>query len=201
MRAIATEFRDRRQREERKHRLNREISAPEIRLMGPDNEALGIVPLQEALRAAGELDVDLVEIAATASPPVCRLMDYGKFKYQEQKKAAEAKAKQAVVEIKEVKFRPGTDDGDYNIKLRNIRRFLGEGDKCKITLRFRGREITHQQLGLDLLNRLRDDLADSIQVEQFPKLEGRQMVKMIAPARKKPGAGKPAEAGAPEKAE
>ena len=197
MRAIATEFRDRRQREERKHRLNREISAPEIRLMGPDNEALGIVPLQEALRAAGELDVDLVEIAATASPPVCRLMDYGKFKYQEQKKAAEAKAKQAVVEIKEVKFRPGTDDGDYNIKLRNIRRFLGEGDKCKITLRFRGREITHQQLGLDLLNRLRDDLADSIQVEQFPKLEGRQMVMMIAPARKKPGAGKPAEAGAP----
>ena len=201
MRAIATEFRDRRQREERKHRLNREISAPEIRLMGPDNEALGIVPLQEALRAAGELDVDLVEIAATASPPVCRLMDYGKFKYQEQKKAAEAKAKQAVVEIKEVKFRPGTDDGDYNIKLRNIRRFLGEGDKCKITLRFRGREITHQQLGLDLLNRLRDDLADSIQVEQFPKLEGRQMVMMITPARKKPGAGKPAEAGAPEKAE
>ena len=201
MRAIATEFRDRRQREERKHRLNREISAPEIRLMGPDNEALGIVPLQEALRAAGELDVDLVEIAATASPPVCRLMDYGKFKYQEQKKAAEAKAKQAVVEIKEVKFRPGTDDGDYNIKLRNIRRFLGEGDKCKITLRFRGREITHQQLGLDLLNRLRDDLADSIQVEQFPKLEGRQMVMMIAPARQKPGAGKPAEAGAPEKAE
>lgn len=201
MRAIATEFRDRRQREERKHRLNHEISAPEIRLMGPDNEALGIVPLQEALRAAGELDVDLVEIAATASPPVCRLMDYGKFKYQEQKKAAEAKAKQAVVEIKEVKFRPGTDDGDYNIKLRNIRRFLGEGDKCKITLRFRGREITHQQLGLDLLNRLRDDLADSIQVEQFPKLEGRQMVMMIAPARKKPGAGKPAEAGAPEKAE
>ena len=201
MRAIATEFRDRRQREERKHRLNREISAPEIRLMGPDNEALGIVPLQEALRAAGELDVDLVEIAATASPPVCRLMDYGKFKYQEQKKAAEAKAKQAVVEIKEVKFRPGTDDGDYNIKLRNIRRFLGEGDKCKITLRFRGREITHQQLGLDLLNRLRDDLADSIQVEQFPKLEGRQMVMMIAPARKKPGAGKPTEAGAPEKAE
>jgi translation initiation factor IF-3 len=131
---------------------------------------------------AGELDVDLVEIAANASPPVCRLMDYGKFKYQEQKKAAEAKAKQTVIEIKEVKFRPGTDDGDYNIKLRNIRRFLAEGDKCKITLRFRGREITHQQLGLNLLNRLRDDLADSIQVEQFPKLEGRQMIMMMAPA-------------------
>lgn len=203
--AIATEFRDRRQREERKHRLNREITAPEIRLMGPDNEALGIVPLQEALHAAGEFDVDLVEIASTANPPVCRLMDYGKFKYQEQKKAAEAKAKQAVVEVKEVKFRPGTDDGDYSIKLRNIRRFLADGNKCKITLRFRGREITHQQLGMDLLNRLRDDLADSIQVEQFPKLEGRQMVMMIAPARKKPGAAssKPEQAGSDsaEKAE
>jgi translation initiation factor IF-3 len=103
---------------------------------------------------AGDLDVDLVEIAATANPPVCRLMDYGKFKYQEQKKAAEAKAKQTVIEIKEVKFRPGTDDGDYNIKMRNIRRFLAEGDKCKITLRFRGREITHQELGMALLNRI-----------------------------------------------
>lgn len=167
MRAIATEFRDRRHREERKHRLNREITAPEVRLSGPENEPLGIVPLQ-ALRMAGDLDVDLVEIAATANPPVCRLMDYGKFKYQEQKKAAEAKAKQTVIDIKEVKFRPGTDDGDYNIKLRNIRRFLADGDKVKVTLRFRGREITHQQLGLDLLNRLRDDLADTIQVEQFP---------------------------------
>ena len=166
--------------------------APEVRLSGPDNEPLGIVPLQEALRMAGELDVDLVEIAANASPPVCRLMDYGKFKYQEQKKAAEAKAKQTVIEIKEVKFRPGTDDGDYNIKLRNIRRFLADGDKVKVTLRFRGREITHQQLGLNLLNRLRDDLADSIQVEQFPKLEGRQMIMMVAPARaggKKPAGG------------
>ena len=172
-----------------------------MRLSGPDNEPIGIVSITEALRMAGDLDVDLVEIAATANPPVCRLMDYGKFKYQEQKKAAEAKSKQKVIEVKEIKFRPGTDDGDYNIKMRNIRRFLEDGDKCKITLRFRGREITHQQLGLDLLNRLRDDLADSIQVEQFPKLEGRQMVMMIAPARKKPGAGKSAEAGAPEKAE
>ena len=165
--------------------------APEVRLSGPENEPLGIVSLQEALRMAGELDVDLVEIAATAVPPVCRLMDYGKFKYQEQKKAAEAKAKQTVIEIKEVKFRPGTDDGDYNVKLRNIRRFLADGDKCKITLRFRGREITHQQLGLDLLNRIRDDLSDLIQVEQFPKLEGRQMIMMIAPARagKKPAPG------------
>ena len=172
--------------------------APEVRLNGPENEPLGIVPLQEALRMAGELDVDLVEIVATASPPVCRLMDYGKFKYLEQKKAAEAKAKQTVIEIKEVKFRPGTDDGDYNIKMRNIRRFLGEGDKVKVTLRFRGREITHQELGLALLNRIRDELADSIIVEQFPKLEGRQMIMMIAPARKKPAGGATPKPAAPE---
>ena len=140
---------------------------------------------------AGEMDVDLVEIAATATPPVCRLMDYGKFKYQEQKRAAEAKAKQTVIEIKEIKFRPGTDDGDYNIKMRNIRRFLADGDKCKVTLRFRGREITHQEIGMALLQRIRDELVDLIVVEQFPKLEGRQMVMMISPGRKKP-AGKSA---------
>ncbi len=159
---------------------------------------MGVVGVSEALRMAGELDVDLVEIAATAVPPVCRLMDYGKFKYQEQKKAAEAKAKQTVIEIKEIKFRPGTDDGDYNIKVRNIKRFLAEGDKCKITLRFRGREITHQEIGMALLNRIRADLADLIVVEQFPKLEGRQMIMMIAPGKKKPGSAKPAaEAAAP----
>ena len=163
--------------------------APEVRLNGPDNEPLGIVPLQEALRMAGDLDVDLVEIAATATPPVCRLMDYGKFKYLEQKKAAEAKAKQTVIELKEVKFRPATDDGDYNIKLRNIRRFVADGNKVKVTLRFRGREITHQELGLALLDRVRNDLADSVVVEQFPRLEGRQMVMMLAPARKKSGGG------------
>jgi translation initiation factor IF-3 len=163
--------------------------APEVRLSGPNNEPLGVVSLQEALRMAGELDVDLVEIAATANPPVCRLMDYGKFKYLEQKKAAEAKSKQKVIEVKEIKFRPGTDDGDYNIKLRNIRRFLEEGDKCKITLRFRGREITHQEIGMALLQRLRDDLGDTILIEQFPKLEGRQMIMMIAPGRKKGGGG------------
>ena len=161
--------------------------APEVRLSGPDNEPLGIVSLADALRMAVEIDVDLVEIAATAVPPVCRLMDYGKFKYQEQKKAAEAKSKQKVIEVKEIKFRPGTDDGDYNIKMRNIKRFLDDGDKCKITLRFRGREITHQEIGMALLQRIRDELADLIVVEQFPKLEGRQMVMMIAPGRKKPG--------------
>ncbi|MFY7872056.1 MAG: translation initiation factor IF-3 [Limnohabitans sp.] len=193
---MATEFRDRRQREERKHRLNREISAPEIRVSGPENEPMGVMSLADALRMAGELDVDLVEIAPMASPPVCRLVDYGKFKYQEQKRAAEAKAKQTVIDIKEVKFRPGTDDGDYNIKMRNIRRFLADGDKCKITLRFRGREITHQELGMALLQRIRDELADLIVVEQFPKLEGRQMIMMIAPGKRKPGAAK-AEAGPP----
>ncbi|RCW68855.1 translation initiation factor 3 (bIF-3) [Pseudorhodoferax soli] len=175
--------------------------APEVRLTGPENEPLGVVSLAEALRMAGELDVDLVEVVAAANPPVCRLMDYGKFKYQEQKKAADAKAKQTVIEIKEVKFRPGTDDGDYNIKMRNIRRFLAEGDKCKITLRFRGREITHQELGMALLQRIRNDLQDLIIVEQFPKLEGRQMIMMIAPARKKPVAAvKPAAEAAPSAA-
>jgi translation initiation factor IF-3 len=159
--------------------------APDVRLSGVDNEPLGVVSLMEALRMAGDLDVDLVEISATAVPPVCRLMDYGKFKYQEQKKAAEAKAKQTVIEIKEIKFRPGTDDGDYNIKMRNIKRFLAEGDKCKITLRFRGREITHQEIGMALLNRIRTELGDLILIEQFPKLEGRQMIMMIAPGKKK----------------
>ncbi len=167
--------------------MNREIIAPEVRISGPENEPMGVVSLSEALRLAGEMDVDLVEIAPMASPPVCRLMDYGKFKYQEQKKAAEAKAKQKVIEVKEIKFRPGTDDGDYNIKMRNIRRFLEEGDKCKITLRFRGREITHQELGLAMLERMRADLGDAIVVEQFPKLEGRQMIMMIAPGKKKGG--------------
>lgn len=146
---------------------------------------MGVVSLAEALRLAGEMDVDLVEIAATANPPVCRLMDYGRFKYQEQKKAAEAKAKQKVIEVKEVKFRPGTDDGDYNIKLRNIKRFIEEGDKVKVTLRFRGREITHQELGMAMLDRMRNDLGDLIVVEQMPKLEGRQMIMMIAPGKKK----------------
>ena len=172
--------------------------APEVRVSGPNNEAIGVLSLAEALRMAGELDVDLVEISPTAVPPVCRLMDYGEFKYQEQKKAAEAKSKQKVIEVKEIKFRPGTDDGDYNIKLRNIKRFLDDGDKCKITLRFRGREITHQEIGMALLQRIRDELADLIVVEQFPKLEGRQMVMMIAPGKKKPGSvAKPAAETAP----
>ena len=170
---------------ERKHKLNREITALQVRLNGPENEPLGIVTIQEALRLSAEHDVDLVEIAATADPPVCRLMDYGKFKYQEQKKAAEAKSKQKVIEVKEVKFRPGTDDGDYNIKMRNLRRFIAEdGDKGKVTLRFRGREITHQDIGMRMLERIRDELADVALVEHMPKLEGRQMIMVLAPKRK-----------------
>ena len=137
------------------------------------------------MRLAGEQDVDLVEIVAQADPPVCRLMDYGKFKYQEQKRAAEAKAKQKVIEVKEVKFRPGTDEGDYAIKLRNLRRFIEEdGDKGKVTLRYRGREITHQDIGMRLLERIRDELADVAMVEHMPKLEGRQMIMVLAPKRK-----------------
>jgi translation initiation factor IF-3 len=156
-----------------------------VRLNGVDNEPLGIVSITEALRLSGEADVDLVEIAATADPPVCRLMDYGKFKYLEQKKAAEAKSKQKVVEIKEVKFRPGTDEGDYNIKMRNLRRFIAEdGDKGKVTLRFRGREITHQDIGMRLLERIRDELADVAMVEHMPKLEGRQMIMVLAPKKR-----------------
>ena len=170
---------------ERKHRLNREIMAPSVRLNGIENEPLGIVTIMEALRLSGEADVDLVEIAPTADPPVCRLMDYGKFKYQEQKRAAEAKSKQKIIEVKEVKFRPGTDDGDYNIKMRNLRRFIAEdGDKGKITLRFRGREITHQDIGMRMLERIRDELADVAIVEQFPKLEGRQMIMVLSPKKK-----------------
>ena len=172
--------------------MNREISAPELRVNGPENEPMGIMSLSEALRMAGEMDVDLVEIAPTAVPPVARLMDYGKFKFQEQKKAHEAKLKQKVIDIKEVKFRPGTDDGDYNIKMRNIRRFLEEGDKVKITLRFRGREMTHQEIGMALVMKIRDELGDAIVVESMPKLEGRQLIMMIAPGKKKPAAAKPA---------
>jgi translation initiation factor IF-3 len=154
-------------------------------LVGPEGEQLGVMSTMDALRLAGEQDVDLVEIASTAVPPVCKLVDYGKFKYQEQKKAAEAKSKQKVIEIKEVVFRPGTDDGDYAIKVRNLRRFIAEdGDKGKVRLRFRGREITHQDLGMKMLERIRDELADVSMVEQMPKLEGRQMIMVLAPKKK-----------------
>ena len=150
-----------------------------------DNEPVGIVSIQEALRLSEEADTDLVEIAPNASPPVVRLMNYGKFRYQEQKKAHEAKQKQKVISVKEVKFRPGTDEGDYHIKLRNVIRFLEDGDKCKITLRFRGREMAHQDIGMRMLERLKGDLDEYGQVEQFPKMEGRQMVMVLAPKKRK----------------
>jgi translation initiation factor IF-3 len=156
----------------------------EVRLLGPESEPLGIVSLAEANRLAEEKELDLVEIAPTAKPPVCRIMDFGKFKYREAKKAHEAKLKQKQIQVKEVKFRPGTDDGDYNIKVRNLKRFLEEGDKTKITLRFRGREMAHQELGMALLKRVEADLTELGQVEQFPKMEGRQMVMMVGPRKK-----------------
>ncbi|MFT3804165.1 MAG: translation initiation factor IF-3 [Burkholderiaceae bacterium] len=170
---------------DRGNRINHEIAVPEIRLIGVDNEPLGIVSVREALRMAEEADVDLVEIAPMAQPPVARLMDYGKFKYQEQKRAHDARAKQKIIQVKEVKFRPGTDDGDYNVKLRNLIRFLDDGDKAKITLRFRGREMAHQEFGARLLERVRTDLEPYGQVEQFPRMEGRQMVMVLAPKKKK----------------
>ena len=165
-------------------RINGDITAPQIRLVGANGEPLGIVSLSEALAQAEEADIDLVEIAPQAAPPVCRLMDYGKYKYAESKRQHEARLKQTQVQVKEVKFRPGTDEGDYKIKLRNLIRFLEEGDKAKITLRFRGREITHQELGLALLKRVEADLQEHAVVEQFPKMEGRQMVMVVAPHKK-----------------
>lgn len=145
---------------------------------------MGIVTLAEAFAKAEEADIDLVEIAPNAVPPVCRLMDYGKFKYAESKKQHEVKLKQKQVQVKEIKFRPGTDDGDYAIKVRNIIRFIEDGDKAKITLRFRGREITHQEFGLALLRRVEADTKEVALVEQFPKMEGRQMVMVLGPHKK-----------------
>ena len=149
-----------------------------------NNEALGVVSLREALKLADEAEVDLVEIAPQASPVVCRLMDFGKFRYQRQKKAHDARLKQRTIQLKEVKFRPGTEENDYQVKVRNIVRFLNEGDKAKITMRFKGREIAHQEFGMQMLERIRADLENDAVVEQVPKLEGRQLVMVLAPKRK-----------------
>ncbi|MEI7843958.1 MAG: translation initiation factor IF-3 [Gallionellaceae bacterium] len=170
--------------QDKAQRMNEQITAPQVRLIGAEGEQVGVVAIAEALRMADEAELDLVEIAPLAEPPVCRIMDIGKFKYAEAKKQHEAKLKQKQVQIKEVKFRPGTDDGDYNIKLRNLIKFLAEGDKTKITLRFRGREIAHQQIGMQLLERVKQDLLDHGVVEQFPKMEGRQMVMVLSPKKK-----------------
>ena len=164
--------------------MNEQITAPQVRLIDAEGEPVGIVSIAEAFRLAEEADLDLVEIAPLAEPPVCRVMDIGKFKYAESKKQHEAKLKQKQVQIKEVKFRPATDEGDYNIKLRNLIKFLADGDKTKVTLRFRGREIAHQQIGMQLMERIRQDLNEHGIVEQFPKMEGRQMVMMLSPKKK-----------------
>jgi len=153
-------------------------------LIDVDGNQVGVVSLEEAKQAAANAGYDLVEISPNADPPVCRVMDYGKYRYEESKKRAAAKKKQKQMEIKEVKFRPGTDAGDYDVKLRNLRRFLEDGDKCKVTMRFRGREMAHQELGLELLEQVEEDLAEIGTVEQRPKLEGRQMVMVIAPKKK-----------------
>ena len=172
------------QEKDRDTRINEEITTPEIRLIGVEGEQIGIVSLAAANKMAEEAGVDLVEIAPTAKPPVCRLMDYGKYKYYEAKKRHEAKLKQKQIQVKEIKFRPGTDEGDYQIKLRNLIRFLEEGDKTKVTLRFRGREMAHQEFGVKLLERVRADLDPYGVVEQFPKLEGRQMIMVLSPKKK-----------------
>ena len=169
---------------DKRNRKNLEIRVPRVRVIGLDGEMVGVLTRDEAIALAEESGVDLVEIQPTADPPVCRIMDYGKYKFDLQKKANAAKKKQKQVEIKELKFRPTTDDGDYNIKLRNLRRFLEEGDKVKVNIRFKGREMAHQELGLEMAKRIEADLGEDVVVEQRPRLEGRQMIMMVAPKKK-----------------
>jgi translation initiation factor IF-3 len=161
--------------------VNDRIRGGDIRLIGADGENVGVVSPSRALMMAEEAGLDLVEISPNAVPPVCKIMDYGKFKYETQKREAEARKKQKIIEIKEIKFRPGTDDHDYDVKMRSVMKFLEEGDKVKVTLRFRGREMAHQELGLQLLKRVEADVGDSGKIESMPRLEGKQMVMMIGP--------------------
>ena len=165
--------------------MNERIRSPEIRLIGADGENIGVVTPSRAMMLAEEAGLDLVEISPNAEPPVCKIMDYGKFKYETQKREAEARKKQKIIEIKEIKFRPGTDTHDYDVKMRSVLKFLGEGDKVKVTLRFRGREMAHQEIGMRQIERIKADLVDLANVEQMPKMEGRQMVMILAPSKKK----------------
>ncbi|MEQ9241294.1 Translation initiation factor IF-3 [Roseovarius indicus] len=165
-------------------RVNEKIRAPEIRLIGPEGENIGVVTPEKAMDLAYEAELDLVEISPNATPPVCKIMDYGKYKYEQQKRESEARKKQKVIEVKEVKFRPNTDTHDYDVKMRNVMRFLESGDKVKVTLRFRGREMAHQDLGRELLHRVAGDVEGVGKVENMPKMEGRQMIMIIAPAGK-----------------
>ena len=162
-------------------RVNEKIRAPEIRLIGAEGENIGVVTPARALDLAEEAGLDLVEISPNATPPVCKIMDFGKFKYEQQKRESEARKKQKIIEIKEVKFRPNTDTHDYDVKMRNVFKFLENGDKVKVTLRFRGREMAHQNLGRELLERVAEDTKDIGRVENFPKMEGRQMIMLIGP--------------------
>jgi translation initiation factor IF-3 len=168
----------------KRNRVNREINAVEVRLIGADGNQVGVLTLREAQEKAEEEGLDLVEIVPNAEPPVCRIMDFGRFLFDQKKKTQEAKKKQKQVQIKEVKFRPGTDEGDYRVKLRNLVRFLNDGDKAKVTMRFRGREHAHRELGLELLRRVEGDLAEISTVEQQPQMEGRQMVMVLSPKKK-----------------
>jgi translation initiation factor IF-3 len=169
-----------------KNRINEDITANEVRLIDINGEQAGIVSLSEAQAMADEAGVDLVEISPNAEPPVCKVMDYGKFLFEKSKEQKEQKKKQKQIQVKEVKFRPGTDIGDYEVKLRNLRKFLEGGDKAKVTIRFRGREMAHQEIGIELLNRIKTDLEDIAIVESFPnRVEGRQMIMMMAPQAKK----------------
>ena len=161
--------------------MNSQIRVPEVRLIGQSGEQIGILATDEARQKADEAGLDLVEISPNAQPPVCRLMDYGKFKYEDSKRKQAAKKKQKVITVKEIKFRPGTDIGDYTVKLKKLKAFLQNGDKIKATMRFRGREMAHQELGMDLLKRVESDLSELAVVEQYPRLEGRQMVMVMAP--------------------
>ncbi|WP_207287118.1 translation initiation factor IF-3 [Rhodovulum adriaticum] len=165
-------------------RVNQRIRAPEIRLIGAEGENIGVVPPAKAMALAEEAGLDLVEISPNATPPVCKIMDFGKYKYETQKREAEARKKQKIIEVKEVKFRPNTDTHDYGVKMRNVFKFLENGDKVKVTLRFRGREMAHQNLGRELLERVAEDVKEIGKVENMPKMEGRQMIMMIGPLAK-----------------
>ena len=175
---------DRRISTEKQNRKNAEIRVPRVRVIDAEGENIGVLSRDDALRMAEESGLDLVEIQPNADPPVCRIMDFGRFKFETQKKAAAAKKKQKQVELKELKFRPTTDEGDYQVKMRNLRRFIEEGDKVKITIRFRGREMAHQDLGLAMARRIEEDLGDEVTIEQRPRLEGRLMVMMLSPKKK-----------------
>ena len=165
------------------YRINQNIEARQVRLVDETGTMVGIVPLHVALERAERAGLDLVEVAPTATPPVCKIMDYGKFKYEQQKKASAARKKRKIIEVKEINIRPNIDENDYRVKLKKIKDFLEEGDKVKVTLRFRGREVAHQHLALQLLERIKQDVGALAHVEQMPKLEGHQMVMLLAPAR------------------